>query len=243
MFPAGGLLLPPAGKGKKGISMSKKIMLLALAVVSAALFALPAVASAGEWKMDCPKAEATCAFNTAGGHAELRAVEEPTITCTNNTGSGTATNEGTTGTFSITFTGCKALGFFSCNTSGAASGTIKLASSVSHNVYLEDNKTKLGLLVTPATTTLICSGISSLNVSGAVIGELTQGCNVTSSTFNVAFGAAAGNEKTQKWEQNTKTGAILDLSATTEGGSAKTAAQIATGTITFTTGEAKTTCV
>jgi hypothetical protein len=221
----------------------KTIMLLALAVVSAAMFALPAVASAGEWKMDCPGGKATCEFTTSGGHAELRAVEEPTITCTANTGSGSATNEGTTGTLAITFTGCKALGFFSCNTSGAASGTINLASSVSHNIYLEDNKTKLGLLLTPATTTIICSGISSLNVSGSVIGELTQGCNVESQEFNVAFAAAAGNEKTQRWEQITKTGSNFDLTATTDktGGNNELAAQVASGTIKF-TGKAKTTC-
>jgi hypothetical protein len=233
----------PAAGNKKGHIMSKKTMLLALAAASAALFSLPVVASAGEWKIDCPNKEPTCAFTTSGLHAELRTLDEPTITCAANTGSGTATNEGTTGTLEVTFTGCKALGFFSCNTFGAASGTIKLASSVSHNIYLEDSKTKLGTLVTPATTTLICPGISSLNVSGTVIGELTQGCNVESQTFNVTFAAAASDEKTQKWEQITRTGETkYDLTAPTEGGPARTSAQIASGTITFSTGKAKTTC-
>jgi hypothetical protein len=226
----------------KGISMSKKIMLLALAAVSAAIFALPTAASAGEWKIDCPNKEATCRFTMSGGHAELRAVEEPTITCTASTGSGTATNEGTTATAAGTFTGCKALGFFSCNTSGSASGVIKIASTVTHNIYLEDNKTKLGILGTPAGTTIICSGISSIQVTGSAIGEVTQGCNTESQTFNAIASASEGNEKTQKWEQITKTGATIDSSVTTEGGAAKTVAGVGSGTLTFTTGKAKITC-
>jgi hypothetical protein len=236
--------------------MSKKTMLLALAVVSAAMFALPAVASAGEWKMDCPGGKATCAFTTSGGHAELRAVEEPTITCTGNTGEGTVSEGGTTGTFALTFTGCKAVGFVPCNTSGAGSGVIKVASSVSHNVYLEDNKTKLGILVTPATTTIICSGLSSIDVTGSVIGELQKNgtekvepaaCNEEKEKFDVNFTNLAGNEKTQQWELITKTdtikGPFYDLSASTEpSGTAKTATEIAKGTIAITGGKAKTTC-
>jgi hypothetical protein len=223
--------------------MSKKIVFLALAAVSASMFALPAAASAGEWKIDCPGGKATCTFTTSGGHAELRAVEEPTITCTSHTGSGTATNEGTTATVEGTFKGCKAVGFVPCNTSGAASGEIKVASSVAHAVYLEDNKTKLGVLATPATTTVICSGLSSIDVTGSVIGELTQGCNVESETFNGTATSAAGNEKTQKWEQVTKTGATFDLTAATEpSGTAKTAVGVGSGTLTFVGGKAKTTC-
>lgn len=114
---------------------------------------------------------------------------------------------------------------------------------MSHNVYLEDNKTKLGILVTPATTTIICSGLSSTDMTGNAIGEVTQGCNVESQTFNGTASAAAGNEKTQQWEQITKTGATFDGSATTEpSGTAKTAVGVGTGTLTFPTGKAKITC-
>jgi hypothetical protein len=222
--------------------MSQKIMLLALAGVSAVLFALPTGASAGEWKMDCPNGAPTCEFTTSGKHAELRGVEEPTITCTEHEGKGTATNEGTTGTFQITFKGCKALGFFNCNTNSAATGVIRVLSSAYHNIYLEDNKTTLGVLVTPATTTIICSGFS-LNVSGSIIGELWQGCSVESSEFNVSFFDAIGNEKTQEWEQVTKTGSNYDLTVTTEGGTAKTGIGVGFGTAHFLTGKAKTTCV
>jgi hypothetical protein len=222
--------------------MSKKMMLLALAVLSASLFALPSAASAGEWKFDCPNGTATCAWTSAGGHFELRIVEGPTITCTGSTGSGTATNEGTTGTFAATLTGCKSLGFFSCNTSGSASGTVKIPSSVWHQVYLDDSKTRLGVLETPGTYTIICSGISSIDVTGSVIGELAEGCNVESQTFNLNFRASTGNEKTQQWEQVTKTGSFFDLSATTEGGSPQTAAMVSSGSFSFTAGKAKTTC-
>jgi hypothetical protein len=57
--------------------MSKKIMVLARAVVSAAFFALPAMSSATELHL-----EKNEPFNISGVGGELRAVGEPTITCT-----------------------------------------------------------------------------------------------------------------------------------------------------------------
>src|SRR5215475_4243669 len=116
--------------------MSKKLMLLAAGALAALAFAaLPAVATAGEWTMDCPGGKAACEIETKGGAAELRASEEPTIKCTASTGEGSIAEGGKTGTFGLTFTGCTAtLVFtFECHTSGAASGVIKVAQSTSHN--------------------------------------------------------------------------------------------------------------
>jgi hypothetical protein len=166
--------------------MKHKMTLLALAAFSAALFALPSVASAGEWTMDCPGGKATCSFTTSGGHAELRAVNEPTITCTSSTGSGSVSTGGTTGTFGITFKGCTATLFFtaSCNSAGAASGEIKVATSTSHNVYLEPEKTTPGILVTPSTTEITCAGFSNITVTGnGLLGDLTASCNQESETI------------------------------------------------------------
>jgi hypothetical protein len=229
--------------------MSKKLMLLAAGALTALAFAaLPAVASAGEWKMDCPENKETCSFSSSGGHAELRALNEPTITCTANTGGGTIAKGGLTGTFEITFTGCKATLFFTfeCHTSGATSGVIKVASSTSHNVYLEDNKTKPGILVTPATTTIICGSFSSIEVTGSVIGEVTGTCNQKANSFPVDFAADPKNANTQKWETITNTGpTTYDLNAATESDHVHhTAVQVATGTIKFAgAGEGQITCL
>jgi hypothetical protein len=229
--------------------MSKKLMLLAAGALTALAFAaLPAVASAGEWKLDCPGGTETCSFNTTGEHAELRAEEEPTITCTANTGSGTVSKGGTTGTFGITFTGCKAtlIFTFECHTSGAASGEIKVASSISHNVYLKDDKTDPGILVTPATTTIICGSFSNITVTGnGLIGDVTQACNSESSTLNINFEASTSNTKTQRYEQNTLTGTLFDLHSVTAGSATThTSVMVAKGTATFVGGgKGKVTCL
>jgi len=231
--------------------MSKKLMLLAAGALTALAFAaLPAVASAGEWVMDCPGGAKTCNFTTSGGHAELRAEGEPTITCTSSTGSGSVSEGGKTGTFGLTFKGCTATLFFtvSCNSAGAASGEIKVASSVSHNVYLEPNKTTPGLLVTPATTEIICAGFSNITVTGnGLIGhlrELTPGvsnCSKESETWNVDFKADPANSKTQDWEQVTTEGTFYDLHAVTSS-TVRTAVMVASGQIKF-VGKSKVTCV
>lgn len=229
--------------------MSKKLMLLAAGALTALAFAaLPAVASAGEWKLDCPGGAVTCSFTTAGEHAELRAAEEPTITCKSSSGNGTVSEGGTTGTFGITFKECTAtLVFtFECHTSGASSGEIKVASSVSHNIYLKDDKTDPGILVTPATTTIICGSFSNITVTGnGLIGDVTQACNSESSTLNINFEASPENASTQRYEQNTKTGTLFDLHAVTAGSATThTAVEVAKGTATFVGGgKGKVTCL
>ncbi len=225
--------------------MKHKMTLLALAVFSAALFALPSVASAGEWTMDCPGGKATCTFTTSGGHAELRAENEPTITCTSSTGSGSVSTGGKTGTFGMTFKGCTATFFFtvSCNSVGAASGEIKVATSTSHNVYLEPEKTTPGLLVTPAATEIVCAGFSNITVTGnGLLGDMTASCNQEAETFTVDFAADPENAKTQQWEEvTTNPETLYDLHAITSGGEPRTAVMVASGQIKY-VGKAKVTC-
>jgi hypothetical protein len=223
--------------------MRKKLMLLAVGVVSVvALAALPAAASAGEWKLHCPGGSATCTFTATGGHAELRAAEEPTITCTSSSGSGSISNGGTTGTIGITYKGCTAtLVFtFECHTSGAASGEIKVASSVSHHVYLKHDKTDPGLLITPAITTVICGSFSGLQITGnGVIGDVTQACNSEASTLNINFEASPADMKTQRYEQNTLTGTLFDLHVTTHGAAESHTAALKTNLTAIFTGGGK----
>jgi hypothetical protein len=222
--------------------MTKKMMLLALAAVSAAMFALPAVASAGEPVIDPASGKFPLTFTSAGGHSELRANEEPPITCTSNTGTGKYTS-GTTGEIALTFHGCTTsfFGFpVSCNSAGQPSGTIKTNTSVFHNVYVTDAKTNPGVLVTPPTspaglyTTIICGGFASIEVRGnGIIGELTSPkCGaVAQKTATLNF-AATGSSQTLK--KVTATGTEYSLSSTTESsGKVTTSCEVAEGTVTY----------
>lgn len=226
--------------------MKNKMMLLALGLLALVFAAMPAVASAGAWEIDSKSLPLT--FKTAGEHSELRATNEPTITCTSNHGSGEYTSK-TTGNFELTFTGCTGnLGLLhpECHTSGQASGVITTAKSEFHNIYLTDGKTTPGILVTPPTSgvfaTIICAGFSNIEVKGnGVVGDLeSPKCGASSTTGTLNFTATGA---VQTYKQNTATGTLYNLTSTTEGGgSAVEAAEVAKGTATY--GESVTvTCV
>jgi len=146
--------------------------------------AVPALASAQEIHLEPAEA-----FNIAGSGGELRGEGEPTITCTTTSGTGSF-NAGstTTGTSTLDFTGChtSVFGFTaSCNTSGAASGTVT-SSGAWHMATLFP-----GIPITLWTlnpTTIICAGISNITVSGNLIGTITSPkCGESSKTLTESF--------------------------------------------------------
>jgi hypothetical protein len=228
--------------------MKNKMMLLALAAISAVMFVVPAVASAGSPVIDPASGKFPLNFTSAGGHSELRAAEEPAITCTSNSGSGKYTS-GTTGEITLTFHGC-ATSFFgfpvSCNSAGQPSGTIKTGTSVFHNTYVTDAKTNPGVLVTPPTgglfTTIICGGFANIEVRGnGIIGELTAPkCGAAAQKTATLNFAATGSS--QNLKKVTATGTEYSLTSGTEGGSTVTASEVAEGTVTYTE-NATLTCV
>src|SRR3954452_3194300 len=158
--------------------MSKKIMLLALAVVSAALFALPAMASAHENHITGATGKT---FKGTGGAGSLVAEGEPTINSVSVGSSGEFTSE-TTGKVTLEFKESNAtiLGVkLPCRSAGAASGVIT-TTNVFHLITVEEKeptKGKPAILVTPPFPTLICgSGLSErkFQVGGnGVIGTIT----------------------------------------------------------------------
>jgi hypothetical protein len=162
--------------------MSKKMMLLALAVVSAAAFALPAGAPAAELHLT----HVTKFSGTFNG-GTLSANEEPTITCDGPKHvEGTVSAGGTTGTLSLDYTNCRALGFFGCNSSGAASKTIKTGGTFHFITFGQ----KPGVLVTPEHTTIECAGLSSTTVTGNVLGTITSPeCGKSSKKMTISFSA------------------------------------------------------
>jgi hypothetical protein len=206
----------------------KKIMLLALAAVSAVLFVVPASASAGVWDIEPANGLYPLTFNIHGGTAELKTTGGTSVHCTSVSGTGSYADK-TTGTINLTFHGCKAFGF-NCNSTGAPAGTIVTTALPFHNVHLEPNKTKPGILITPNGThfaSFTCF-IVGVTVSGnGVLGEVTSpACGATSNTAVVKFASTAPG--VQLWKQVTTAGTVYNLKKGEEN-----ASQDATGTITF----------
>jgi hypothetical protein len=196
--------------------MSKKIMLLALAVASVTMFALPAAASAQEFHW-----EGVSSFTgdvTAGTFA---AEGEPTFTCETGDVEGTVSAGGTTGTLAFDFTGCHTtvFGFTAkCRTAGSPlDNTIKTSGTI-HMITTSDGP---AMLITFDTKTVVCAGISNTITHGNVIGTITSPkCGIASKTMTINF-AGSGNVQ----EHKLYTGVNYDLTTTTgEGGAAKTTA-------------------
>jgi hypothetical protein len=198
--------------------MSKKMMLLALAVVSAALLALPAFASALELHYDT-----VTSFTGTGGSGNLVASEEPTITCEKtDVIEGVISAGGTTGSMTLDFTGCHTSVFgltAKCHTSGSALDNTIQTKGTFHLITIEPNVP--GVLVTTTPVEIICATISSTYVEGNIIGTVTSPkCGETSNKMTLSFSATGSTQNHIKY-----TGLPYDLLARTGGpsGTARTA--------------------
>jgi hypothetical protein len=206
-------------------TMSKNTMLLALAITSVALFALPAMASPQEihW-------EPAEAFTIASAGGELRASGEPTLTCTKIEGTGKFdTGSMTTGTMTLDYTGCHmaVLGITaSCKSEGAATaGTIASGGSF-HLITISAGVP--GFLLTTSETTLVCAGLSAIMRSGSLIGTIiSPKCGESSKTLMLSFTATESTQTHLSY-----TGTKLDLATRTGSGGDITTAWIGATTIT-----------
>ena len=203
--------------------MSKKTMLLALAAVSAAMFALPAAASAQEAHI-----EGITSFSGTFGKSTLTAPGEPVITCESTAGepatanhvTGTVLGGGTTGEISLDFTHCHIviLGVTrKCKTAGAPLPNTIKSSGVFHVITINN---KPGVLVTPVKTAIECeSAFSAINVAGNLIGTITSpACGVESKTLVTKFTSLG-----QTQEHKIYTGTSYNLTAQTGTGEVKEA--------------------
>ena len=205
--------------------MSKKIMLLALAVASVAMFALPAAASAQEIHL-----EGVTSFTGTAGAGSLVAESEPTITCESTDVTGTVSAGGTTGNITLDFTGCHTSIFgitAKCRTSGSPIDNTISSSGVFHFVTIPvEATTKPGILVTPVVTTIVCAGISNTITGGNIIGTVTSpACGAESTELTTSF-SATGSVQNHK----TYTGSTVNLTAQTSGGAVKAAGLNSTAT-------------
>ncbi|MDX6634091.1 MAG: hypothetical protein QOF06_294 [Solirubrobacterales bacterium] len=198
--------------------MNKKTI-IALAV-SAAMLALPAMASAGPWHAEQSTAATPFTATTTGHGNILLVTANHTTTCVGNatepssTGSGQLDVGGTTGTISLSFYGCTSSGT-ACTTPGQASGVIVTsAKMVFHNIMIHVTKPGFKITGAGATTQIMhytCGfGLVTVNVTGTVIGEVEQSCGTRGNVFGIRFEAPGG---VQKWMQETTTGTKTDLTA------------------------------
>lgn len=200
--------------------MSKKMMLLALAV--AALFALPSAASAQEIHFS-----GVTSFTGTGGAGTLQATNEPKISCTANTASGSFNaGSSTAGEVTLAFTGCTAelLGIKgNCNTTGDAAQTITAKGGFN---LITTSTGKPGILVKPITTTILCIGFSRTEVTGnGIIGTITSpACGGKSKELTVSFSSTGSTQNHIEY-----TGTKYDLSADTENEKGETTSTVTAG--------------
>jgi hypothetical protein len=213
--------------------MSKKMAVLALAVVSAALFALPAVASAQSWHLS----QATT-FSVTGAGGNLSTTGGTTISCTSTTGSGSFSTT-TEGSVSVIFHGCAGFGF-ACTTPGQSSGTIAISYKFDRIIFATNKPalllTQNGVSSTELTpgqrfvTEFSCIGVS-IKVYGkgaiATIHSPANPCGASGTTWGLVFEKSAeGVQKHQLW-----TGTAYDT--ITNAASHPTAALAGTATMHF----------
>jgi hypothetical protein len=222
-------------------------MILAAGVLAALAFtALPAVSSAQEYLVDC-ETGAQCEGTIAGGAGVLSNTTNETVSCTSVHGIAKATSGSATGSFELTFTGCReTVTFFKfgCNSAGAASQTIKTGALVSHMVNLsETGGTVPGILVTNSNVTFECAGFSKKTVTGNVLGTIENEGNVACDTTFDAQTKADFTQTSHGQQTHKKyTGKEYDLTSSAHDGVYHTSAQTGTGTITWTKNKVRITC-
>jgi hypothetical protein len=229
--------------------MRNKFMVLALAAVSAAMFALPAAASAGSWHLEEEGTGAGPAITITGGASTLSTVGS-FLTAKGTGLSGKATfNAGstTTGTISATsngiaggllFTGVTSFGF-PCHSVGQVvnSGNV-LTTPLAFHLEKIDTETP-GILITPNGggaepkhfATFTCVGITETVRGNGVLGDITNKCSESTEKGTADF-QTTGVSGQQKYKQVTTTGETFDLEANKEGGAFGTAAMEITATLT-----------
>jgi hypothetical protein len=230
--------------------MSKKLMMLALAAVSAAMFALPAVASAGNWHLEKATGGATGPELAVTGGASTLSTSGNFLTVKGTGMSGTAKfNENSTTTGVITaesngvkgglkFTGVTSLGF-PCNSTGqVVNSGIVLTTPLAFHLEKIETETP-GLLVTPNGggaepnhfASFSCAGIPSVVRGNGVFGDVTNKCSEETEKGTAVF-QTTGVNGVQKYKQVTTTGTSYSLEASTNGGAFGPAAMEITTTMT-----------
>jgi len=192
-----------------------------LAVVSAMLLALTAVASAESWQIH-PN---SVAFTTSSGELKLTSAAGDQIVCTSSTGEGQYVSSTTAEGIKLKFHGCKdGVNGISCH-NGSTTGTVETTNLVAHNVWANKHGVKTrAILLTPDTgkhfATFKCTifGIGpTITLTGSIIGEveLTKPCNQLATEAHLNFESEKAGHQTLRALWNTA--GAYDLTADKEG--------------------------
>jgi hypothetical protein len=217
--------------------MKHRTVTICLAAIAAALFVLPASASAGEWKAVPASGKYPLLITAKAGVTKLTGLGSVVIECSSLTGSGQYSSA-TTGVLTFTLHGCVDLpSKVSCATAGQPAGTIAMNTMPFHNPYLEPSKTTPGMLLTPniGGFAVFKCGSTTFEVEGnGLIGDLTSPkCGGTSTTATVDW--ESSSEATQKWMTITKDPklGVWDAKMRINGGSSFTASLDTDATLTY----------
>jgi hypothetical protein len=206
---------------QKGKKMSKKLTMLGLAALGAAMLALPAAASAGNWHLEPSDGSLTGPNITIAGGAPTFSLSNGTIfKGTAITGTATFdTSSTTTGSIpaGLKFTGVT-FSSFPCNSSGQPSGTV-VTTPLTFHLEKIDTETP-GLLLTGNAghvMTFTCAGITFVVNGNGILGDVTNKCNEEIEKGTLDFQATSSGQ--QKYKQVTTTGTIFDWTFTSGSGS------------------------
>jgi len=188
--------------------MNKKILLLALAAVSAAAFVLPATAMAVEEDVPLhvnpqPAAETPISSTTL---TTLSVASGLTVNCAKGVTGKAKWENGTTGKINLTFNECSALGFPCEGTSPVeAKPNIATTELPFHLVTAEHptSHTKVpAVLITPNNghfASFKCAGFPFIITGNGIIGRIeSPACNNSSKTANVTFEITKHGEQTYR---------------------------------------------
>jgi hypothetical protein len=197
------------------VSIKKKFASMALAALAVAAMAPQAMAATpevhpvkGEFPVE--------GLSTFGAVTITTTPVFVSISCTSGIGTYDVTSK-TTAEKAVLLHGCKSTSSgATCFSAGQPTGTITLAPSVSHLVYLDENHTKPGILTTPPASgvfsIITCGGGTKYELKGSgMLAEITAPqCGSTSSKSTVV--AETSTPGTQKYLQVEETGSVYDLS-------------------------------
>jgi hypothetical protein len=224
----------------KKISMIKKLMMLALAAVSAAMFAFPALTSASSWHLEKSAGGATgpelvitggaTTLTIAGGFFTIQAtgVSGAARFNSESTTTGILTTESAGVKGGLRFVGFTVFGV-PCTSAGQPAGTV-LTTPLAFHLDKIDTETP-GILFTSNGggaepkhfASLTCGSTSIVLRGNGLFGDITDKCSEETEKSTALF-QTTGASGQQKYKQVTTTGTNFDLEASLNGGAFGTAA-------------------
>lgn len=210
----------------------KRFRMLGLALM--AVFALGAVLSASAFALPelLPQKAGTAFTGASVAGSEPELVGPATVECKAATATGVQTND-TSGTFHISFTGCKALGF-ACKGSEASDGSGVILTLGSFDYVYDTLTPTLGVAVLflPTETSFECTALAKIKVKGEVLCLILE--PTVSKTEHQFHCLAEGKKQLEKtWWNDAGTAQTAELTSSLNGGAFSESSEIALAVVTF----------